>query len=122
LAVETETTARRIAENQHAFREANERIEAAADQLEHDLEVLPFICECPQRTCVEIVRLKRHEYEYIRRRGDRFLVAPGHEITEIEGETVARLGQRFDRFSIMEKVGKAGERARELDPRGRLAQ
>jgi hypothetical protein len=68
------------------------------------------------------VRLRRPEYEYIRRRGDRFLVAPGQEITEVEGETVARLGQRLDRFSIMEKVGKAGERSRELDPRGQLAQ
>jgi hypothetical protein len=118
--VETATIELRIAENQHAFREANEGIEnAAAAPSFQDIEWLPFICECPQRDCVQIVRLKRHEYEYIRRRGNRFFVAPGHEVLQANGETIARLAQRFERFSIMEKVGKAGERAKELDLRNR---
>jgi hypothetical protein len=115
--VATETIALRIAGNQHAFREANERIEETAGGLLHDIELLPFICECPDRDCVEIARLKRHEYECVRAKGNRFFVVPGHEVVEVEGETVARVGQRFDRFSIMEKVGEAGERAKELDPR-----
>lgn len=115
--MDTMATAQRIAENQNAFREANERIEKVADGVLYDVERLPFICECPQRDCVEIARLKRHEYECVRKRGNTFFVVPGHEVVEVEGETVARVGQRFDRFSIMEKIGEAGERAKELDPR-----
>lgn len=112
-----ETIGVRVAESQSTFREANERIEKAADRLLHDGEPLPFICECPERDCVAIARLKRDEYEGVRGKGDRFFVVPGHEVVEVEGETVARLGQRFERFSIMEAIEGAGERARELDAR-----
>jgi len=31
--------------------------------------------------------------------------------------TIARLAQRFDAYSMMEKIGDAGKRAKELDPR-----
>ena len=47
----------RIAKNDAKFREANERISAAAE--EHAVEGMriPFICECADPTCMEIVRL-----------------------------------------------------------------
>jgi hypothetical protein len=43
-------------------------------------------------------------------------------VLHVKDETIAQLAQRFERFSIMEKVGKAGEIARELDPRSQPTQ
>jgi hypothetical protein len=114
----TMTIAERVAENQNAFRTANEQIEVKVDRIASDLELLPFICECPQPRCTEIVRLKRHEYENVRRRGNTFLVAPGHETVEVDGTPVARVGHRFERYSLMVKIGEAAKKALELDPRG----
>jgi hypothetical protein len=107
----------RVAENQDAFRRANERIEGAADSMGGDLDRLPFICECSRRECVEIARLTRHEYENVRANGDTFLVAPGHEMCAVDGVTIARVMEKFDAFSLMQKVGEAARRARDLDPR-----
>jgi hypothetical protein len=115
--MDVQTIADRVAENQDAFRRANESIEEAADSIGGDLDPLPFICECPKRECVEITKLKRDEYENVRARGNTFLVVPGHEVFVIEGVTIARLAQQFDAYSLMEKVGAAAERAKELDPR-----
>jgi hypothetical protein len=113
--METETIAARVAENEDAFRRANERIETAAEGIRFGL--IPFICECPDRGCTSLARLKAHEYERVRASGNRFLVVPGHEVISVDGVTIARVGQKFDRYSMMEKVGEAGERAKELDPR-----
>ena len=115
--MDVQTISDRVAENQDAFRRANEQIEGAADSIGGDLERLPFICECPKRECFEIAQLKRHEYENVRASGNTFLVAPGHEVFAVEGVTIARLAQRFDAYSLMEKIGDAGKRAMELDPR-----
>jgi hypothetical protein len=115
--MDVQTIADRVAENQDAFRQANEEIEDAADSIGGDLDPLPFICECPKRECFEIARLTRQEYESVRASGNTFLVAPGHEVFAVEGVTTARLAQKFDAYSLMEKVGAAGERANELDPR-----
>jgi hypothetical protein len=119
--METETIAARVAENENAFRQANERIETAAEELVPDLGLIPFICECPDRGCTSLARLKPHEYECVRASGNRFLVVPGHEVISVDGVTIARVGQKFDRYSMMEKVGEAGERAKELDRRAAQA-
>ena len=115
--MELQTIADRVAENQDAFRRANEQIEGAADSIGGDLERLPFLCECPKRECFEIARLTRHEYEDVRASGSTFLVVPGHEVCVVDGVTTARLAQKFGAYSLMEKIGDAGERAQELDPR-----
>jgi uncharacterized Zn-binding protein involved in type VI secretion len=115
--METQTIAERVAHNEDAFRKANERIEEAADDMAGHMQSMPFICECPDRSCTAIIPLKRHEYETVRRRGNTFLVAPGHEVVVVEGIQIARVGQTFDHFSLMVKVGEAGRTAEELDPR-----
>jgi hypothetical protein len=53
----TDLTKERIAENQASFREANEKIEATAYTVELPGRV-PFICECFDATCMEIIRLR----------------------------------------------------------------
>ena len=112
-----ETISQRVARNQSTFREANERIEQTAAQFV-DVDPVPFICECPQRDCTELVRVSLAEYEVVRGDGRRFLVVTGHETCEVEGETIAQVVDRRPLFSVLEKVGEAGRVARELDPRG----
>jgi hypothetical protein len=51
----------RIALNNATFRNANERISAAAGVYDVDMPV-PFICECADRACSEILRLELDEY------------------------------------------------------------
>lgn len=109
-----ELIAERAARNQSLFRDANERIEAATAGLDGG-EPLPFVCECPETGCTTIVRLAAAEYATVRRDGARFCVAPGHEVCEIHGVEVARVVERRERFTLMEKVGLAGEIARRLD-------
>jgi hypothetical protein len=83
--------AERIAQNNATFREANERIREKADQYEAGMERLPFLCECPEPTCVEIVRLTRPEYAAVRAEPGHFMTAVGHEQREQPvGEVVAR--------------------------------
>lgn len=106
--------AERVARNQATYREANDRIDAAAAT---QSESIPFICECPDTTCTTIIRLEAEEYDRVRADATRFCVAPGHEVCEVQGVDVARLVAREDRFSVMEKIGRAGEVARQLADR-----
>lgn len=107
-------TAERIAENDSTFRDANERISEHAD--EYGLtERVPFICECAETTCRDIVRITLAEYEEVRSHPTRFLTAPGHEGAELEAGRVVAVREDY---VVVEKLGAAGEVARELDPRG----
>jgi hypothetical protein len=110
-------TAHRVAQNQATFRAANEDIEAAAEAMAPDLPRVPYICECPETACTRTMRLSRAEYELIRSDPTHFVVIPGHEVCEVDGEHVARIIGREADHTIMEKVGAAGEEARRLDRR-----
>jgi hypothetical protein len=61
-----ELTKIRLAQNQSIFRNANERIEAAADAMRL-WQYLPLICECPIESCSELVQMTADEYESIRK-------------------------------------------------------
>jgi hypothetical protein len=104
--------AERVAENQARFRAANEKISALA--LRTDLPRIPFVCECANPRCVEIVRLTQAEYEAIRADGRHFLNAPGHEAAALGWGVVV---ERRDGFVVVEKIGEAGAIAEALDPR-----
>jgi hypothetical protein len=105
--------AQRIARNDATFREANERISAAAEVYGVDMPI-PFICECADPRCSEIVRLELEEYEEIRADPRRFLNVPGHE-KAAQGAAVV-VAER-DGYVIVEKVGHAGEVVEALDER-----
>jgi hypothetical protein len=107
-----EVTARRIAENQATFRDANERIEDAAR--EHDVVRPPFICECPNERCTETVRADIADYERIRSNPLHFLVVPGHETA---AESYARVVHDAGSYRVVEKLGEAGDVAVSRDPR-----
>lgn len=119
ICVQTELTTERVARNQSAFREANEELERRAEELLSDAEQVPFICECPDPRCTSVALLSLVEYETVRSRSDWFLAVPGHEICVVNNETVAKIAKRYATFTVMEKVGHAGEVANQLDPRAR---
>jgi hypothetical protein len=52
------------------------------------------------------------EYEAVRKEPTWFFVLPGHEDGRVE-----RIVTSDERYSIVEKIGGAGEEAEELDPR-----
>lgn len=103
----------RIARNNATFRDANERISAAAGAYAVDMAV-PFICECSDPSCSAIVRLDLEQYEEIRADPRHFLSIPGHQVAS-QGRAVV-VAER-DGYSIVEKIGHAGEIAEALDER-----
>jgi hypothetical protein len=110
---QTRERAERIARNDSTFRDANERIDDVAQTIDdYRGTLLPFLCECADLSCTDIVRLTGEEYEEVRRRPTSFLTVPGHEDDE-----ATSVVEENDRFAVVEKVGSAAEIAVELDPR-----
>lgn len=97
----TEHTRERIERNNRVFRGANEQINTAAQAFDHDLELIPFLCECPVEGCVEVVRLTEGDYSAVRANPRYFITAPGHEQAE---KPVARVVARRDGYVIVEKA------------------
>ena len=110
--METDLTMVRIAENQSTFREANEDIELAAEKMKLYGRSVPFICECPRPECTELIRLTLDEYESVRADPTHFANAPGHEEVSVENGA-GRVVDRRDGYVVVEKIGVAGEIARE---------
>ena len=103
----------RIATNNATFREANERISAAAGS--YGIETpIPFICECSDPRCSEVIRISLDEYEEVRANSRHFLNIPGHEAAS---KGLAVVVERRDGYSIVEKTGRAGEIVESLDER-----
>jgi hypothetical protein len=104
------TTAARMARNDAIFRDANERIRAAAE--DHDLAQgpIPFICECADPGCHALVRLTLTDYRQLRENPRYFVNVRGHEAGKSNVEVVAQ----GDGFVVIEKLGEAGEIAERL--------
>ena len=109
------TAAERKALNEGRFRDANEHLERRAQELVGvgDADPVPFLCECPDAACTQVVLVTLPEYEYVRSAGERGLAAVGHE-----DESIERVVATNDRFLVTEKFGRAGAKHRETDPRG----
>jgi hypothetical protein len=115
MADEDQERALKLAMNQSAFRTANERVEGKAAQ--HRFETrqrAPFICECADPNCREIVMLSLEDYEQIRAHPTWFLLVAGHEDPEAAHE---RIVDAESGYSVVEKVGAAGAEAARLDER-----
>jgi hypothetical protein len=103
----------RIARNDATFRRANERISAAAETYGVDMPV-PFVCECADPECSEVVRLNLEEYEEVRADSRHFFHIPGHR--DADGAAGVVVAER-DGYVIVEKTGHAAEIAQALDER-----
>jgi hypothetical protein len=107
--------ARELAVNESHSRTANERLRRAA--LSHRFEAdqrLPFVCECADQGCREIVMLSLEDYERVRAQPCWFLLVAGHEDAEAAHE---RIVEAENGYAIVEKLGAAGVLADRLDPR-----
>jgi hypothetical protein len=102
-----------MAENEAIFRDTNERIERRARELDFS-EAVPFLCECGQPECRQLLRLTLDQYEAVRGNGTHFFVVPGHESAV---DSAARVVERHDAYLVLEKTGIAGEVASRRDPR-----
>jgi hypothetical protein len=99
----------RAARSQAMFREVNERIV----ELTQTWPAEPrFVCECESTTCVETLNLTTEEYEAVRGDPGCFLVAPGHDVPDVE----VIVGGNH-RYIVVRKLGRGHELAVEFDPR-----
>lgn len=107
-----EERAAKIARNNAVFRQANDDLAAAAGEFGLLPESCsPFICECSDPRCVKIVRLTLDEYRHVRGNPRWFVHAPGHETT-VDG--LVRTVEEREEYTIIEKIGPAGDLAAEL--------
>ena len=103
---------KRLAQNENLFRSVNERIEQVALSGGLDEHVFEFYCECSNADCNLLVPMTVPEYEGVRRDPTQFVVAPGHELPEIE--TVVRT---TNAYQVVTKHGEAAAFVAERDPR-----
>jgi hypothetical protein len=62
------------------IRERNERIAAAATRHRFDRDVpVPFLCECSDPRCEQLLRMTLRDYRTARADGD-FVAAAGHQV------------------------------------------
>lgn len=80
VATEGEARAVKLAANESAFRRSDERSRRAADSHRFGrTDRAPFVCECADESCREIVMLTIEEYEHVRAHPTWFLLVAGHE-------------------------------------------
>jgi hypothetical protein len=71
-----------------------------------------YLCECGRVDCNLLLDLPVSKYESVRSSFDRFLLADGHEITEVD-----KVIERHDTHLVVVKDGEAGDMARRTDER-----
>jgi hypothetical protein len=74
----------RIARNEAAFRDLNERLEAKVHRGQTQPDFAGFVCECGDDDCDMTVRLALDTYATTREDDQLFIVVPGHEIADAE--------------------------------------
>lgn len=112
-------------------RQANDRIAEKAERL-RCVSRVPMMCECSDRDCRAVVMIRLEDYHATRRDGDavltarghaaayeavrsdsrQFIVAPGHDLPEIEKVVAQERG-----YQVVRKQGEAAEYVADRDPR-----
>jgi hypothetical protein len=101
----------RVAENESIFRRANEQLEKRFRKLGAD-GLTPFLCECGDAGCTQVIRLTLGDYESVRSHPAHFAIVPGHQILVAE-----RVVEENGRYDVVEKVHTGRRVAEEGDPR-----
>lgn len=105
--------ARRVGLNESLFRQVNEQIESLNKGFGSGPTTLTVICECATGDCTERLEVAISEYEEVRADPHRYIVLPGHELSQYEAIVESREG-----YDVVEKRdGTAAELAEETDPR-----
>ena len=103
----------RLARNEAASREVNEKIEEAYLD-EPPANRIDIVCECARMTCDAAIDITLDEYEDVREDARHFVVFPGHFVGDIEWIVAEN-----DRFAVVAKrEGTPADVARDENPRG----
>jgi hypothetical protein len=111
-----QTQQREIGQAQVRFRAENEAIHASSDSLAM-LGPIPFVCECPDPDCREIVRMSFDVYDTIRQDPRRFFNVSGHEAASVAARAERIVAVIAGGLTIVEKIGVAGDVAADEPPR-----
>jgi recombinational DNA repair protein RecR len=105
--------AARVGKNEALFRNVNERIEQLNESFATVTDTFEVICECGDSGCVTQIAIASDAYERVRTDATLFIVAPGHENSELE-DIVDTQGV----YHVVRKhAGLPGRIAEETDPR-----
>lgn len=106
VAADESERAREAALEQSRFRTANERLRRVfASYRFEPADRAPFICECVDGGCFEVVMLSLEEYDRVRANPTWFVTVAGHEDDEA---TLERVIEAEHGYFIVEKIGIAG--------------
>jgi hypothetical protein len=115
MAEADETRTWGLAMNRARFRYSNERLRRTAAHIRFELtDRVPFLYECADRDCFEIVMLSLEEYDRLRSHPSWFLLVAGHEEDESAHE---RIVDAENGYAIVETIDPAGTEAAPLQPR-----
>jgi hypothetical protein len=87
----------RMARNEGASTEINERIEGAHEG-EPPTNRIDIVCECARKTCDAALDITLDEYEHVRKDARQFVILPKHFVGDIE-----RIVFENDRFAVIAK-------------------
>ena len=94
--------------NQARFRYSNERLRRTAAHIRFEpSDRVPFVCECPDRDCFEVLMLSLEEYDRLRTHPSWFLFAAGHEDDESAQERIVEVERAY---AIVEKIAPGQKR------------
>lgn len=68
----------RLTENQEVFRTANERLRDTVEDRLTASDVVPFLCECADESCMGRIDLTLADYRLLRSHERRFAMLSGH--------------------------------------------
>ena len=94
---------KRLALNEDWCRDLNER---KAEWIKSGHLSAGFRCECGEVDCADRIKLSGSQWTEVRSRGNRFAVAPGHVVAELE-----MVVKQYPDFWLIEKRGEAGDAA-----------
>jgi hypothetical protein len=90
---------RRLAKNEQAFRDHNNRRVEFERTTGDSEEPVPFVCECGDPECVDGVELTVGEFMAAHSAPNRFVIKPGHVFPDVE-----RVSGRGDRYWTVDKL------------------
>jgi hypothetical protein len=103
----------RMAKNEAASREINEKIEEAY-QGEPPANRIDIVCECARMRCDAAIDITLDEYQHVREDARHFVIFPGHFVGDIEWIVFEN-----DRLAVVAKrEGVPAEVAIEEKPQG----
>jgi hypothetical protein len=104
---------RKLGLNEAMFRQVNERLEELNRTFADFTDRLQVVCECADMGCAEMIDVPARDYERVRSEATLFIIAPGHEVADVED--VVEENKTF--HVVRKREGEPAHVARETDPR-----